>query len=230
MQDPEAIGPYDLATLALSAFVLVALASETFLPLSPNVRAVLGYADFVVCVMFMSDFVIRLKTAPDRRKYLWQSGWLDFVSSIPMFPALRLGRLGRVFRVFKVLRGARSARNLTQYLAKRRVDSTVSIMFVSAFMLVIIASIAVLQFEGEQNDANIRTPEDAVWWAYATVTTVGYGDRFPVTTEGRLVGAVLMIAGIGVYGVIAGSVAAWFVGPPKQSPKEHTEPNFELSQ
>jgi voltage-gated potassium channel len=216
MQVSNRIRPYDVAILALSAFVLMALAVETFLPITGSVRSILQYADLAVCMVFLSDFVVRLKTATNRRRYMLESGWLDFISSLPTIPALRLGRLARLFRAFKVLRGVRSARNLTQHLAQRRVESTVSIMLVSAFMLVILASIAILQFEGDHSQANIRTPEDAVWWAYATVTTVGYGDRYPVTTEGRLVGAVLMIGGIGVYGVIAGAIAAWFLGPQKQ--------------
>jgi voltage-gated potassium channel len=224
MPTRDQIRPYDLAMLILSAFVLLALAITTLTSITGPVRAVLEYADYAVCAVFLGDFAIRLKIAPNRRRYMLENGWLDLISSIPTFPALRLGRLTRLFRAFKVFRGVRSARNLADHLMRRRVESSVSMVLLLAFLLVILAAIAVLQFETGDN-ANIRTAEDALWWAYATVTTVGYGDRYPVTTEGRLVGAVLMLVGIGVYGVIAGSTAAWFVAPHKNSKGEDQGPS-----
>jgi voltage-gated potassium channel len=81
-----------------------------------------------------------------------------------------------------------------------------------AILVMVTASVAVLQFE-TTDSANIKTAEDALWWAMTTMTTVGYGDRFPVTTEGRLVAAVLMCAGVGLFGTLSGLLAAWFVAP-----------------
>ncbi len=74
------------------------------------------------------------------------------------------------------------------------------------------ASIAVLHFEVGPA-ANIKTPQDALWWALVTITSVGYGDRYPVTAEGRLVAAALMVAGVGLFGTFAGFIAAWFLSP-----------------
>jgi voltage-gated potassium channel len=73
-------------------------------------------------------------------------------------------------------------------------------------------SIAVLQFE-KASGGNIVSGEDALWWAITTMTTVGYGDRFPITSEGRLVAVVLMAAGVGVFGTLSGLVASWFLAP-----------------
>lgn len=78
-------------------------------------------------------------------------------------------------------------------------------------MWVVFASIAILQVE-KSPDANIQTPEHALWWAFSTITSVGYGDKYPVTPEGRLVAAVLMTAGVGVFGTFTGFVASWFLG------------------
>lgn len=75
------------------------------------------------------------------------------------------------------------------------------------------SAIAILGFEADADSANIRSPEDALWWAVTTITTVGYGDRFPVTTEGRIIAAVLMTAGVGLFGTLSGVVAAWFLAP-----------------
>jgi voltage-gated potassium channel len=202
--------PFDLAVLLLSVFVLTTLTLTTFLKLDGSVQAIFEYADLAVCAVFLVDFAVRFKTAPSRKRYILQEGWLDLISSIPTIQAFRLGRLARLFRAFRVLRAIRSAKLLSGYLMSHRVESALSAVATIGFLLVILASIAVLQFETEEH-SNIRTPGDALWWAYATVTTVGYGDRYPVTTEGRLVGAFLMLAGIGVYGVIAGSTTAWFM-------------------
>ena len=77
-------------------------------------------------------------------------------------------------------------------------------------MIVVFSSIAILQFETAP-EANIKTPIDAFWWAYVTVTTVGYGDRYPLSVEGRIIGCVLMTFGVGLFGTFSGFVASLFV-------------------
>jgi voltage-gated potassium channel len=80
---------------------------------------------------------------------------------------------------------------------------------VTAILFVFFSAIAILQVENDPN-SNIKTAEDAFWWAYVTLTTVGYGDRFLVTTEGRIIAGILMTAGVGPVGTFAGFVASWF--------------------
>lgn len=84
-----------------------------------------------------------------------------------------------------------------------------------AVLMIIFSSIAVLQVENDPN-SNIKTAEDAIWWAYVTITTVGYGDKFPVTTEGRLIAALLMTVGVGLFGTFTAYLASWFVGETKK--------------
>jgi voltage-gated potassium channel len=80
-----------------------------------------------------------------------------------------------------------------------------------AFLLVSFSALSILVLE-QHVDSNIKTAEDAVWWAMSTITTVGYGDRYPVTTEGRMLGMVLMLMGVGMYGGLSGMVASVFLG------------------
>jgi voltage-gated potassium channel len=77
-----------------------------------------------------------------------------------------------------------------------------------AVLVIFTAAIAALEFERETG--NIKTAEDALWWAVTTITTVGYGDRYPTTTEGRLVAVGLMAVGVGLFGTLSGAAASWF--------------------
>ena len=80
--------------------------------------------------------------------------------------------------------------------------------------MIIFSSIAILQVETAPT-SNIKTAEDAIWWAYTTITTVGYGDRFPVTTEGRFIATLLMTVGVGLFGTFTAYLASWFIGENK---------------
>ena len=93
----------------------------------------------------------------------------------------------------------------------RSVGITLKVTVVSLF-LTYMAAVQITVVERVQESGNIKTFGDGLWWAITTVTTVGYGDRFPVTTEGRVLAFGLMIVGISLIGVITATVAAWFVG------------------
>jgi voltage-gated potassium channel len=84
------------------------------------------------------------------------------------------------------------------------------------------SAIAILHCESVP-ESNIKSPEDAVWWAVTTITTVGYGDRYPVTTEGRFIGALLMLVGVGLFGTLAGFIASWFLQPSAGRQKSELE-------
>ena len=203
---------YLIFVLILSILALVALAIETLFKLDQSTRTILDYADYVVCALFFLDFFVMLISAENKRRYLITWGWLDFLSSIPMVNVFRWGRAARIIRIFRVLRVVKSAKIITSLIFERRTQSFFLAILLVSIVLITIASISVLHFE-ITSDANIKTPEDAFWWAIVTITTVGYGDRYPVTTEGRFVAAILMVAGIGLFGTFSGFVASWFIGP-----------------
>jgi voltage-gated potassium channel len=138
-------------------------------------------------------------------------GWLDLVSSIPMIDGTRWGRAARIVRVLRVLRGLRATKLLAGLVLRRRGESAFLAVSLVALLLIVFCSIAVLHFETDP-ESNIKTAEDALWWAFATITTVGYGDCYPVTWEGRLIATILMCAGVGLFGTFSGFLAAWFIG------------------
>lgn len=215
--DPqERPGPYQLFMLVLCVLTLLSLGISIAVPLEPSSRNVLEHADNVVCGLFFADFLHSLYTAPNRMAYFVKWGWIDLLSSIPAVGPLRLGRFVRVVRVLRVIRAVRSARAIAMLLMAKREQSAVLAGLLLGLLLVVCSSIAVLQFETEPG-ANIKTAGDALWWSMTTMSTVGYGDRYPVTTGGRIVAVFLMAGGVGIFGTLSGVVASWFLTPSQQA-------------
>ena len=205
--------PYLLFMLFLSIAAILALAVDVVAPLSVGSRTVLEWADTAICIVFFFDFLAQLRRAENRWRYIATWGWLDLLSSIPTVAAFRFARAARVVRIVRVLRGLRSARFITQLILERRTQSAILAALLISITVVTVGAIAMLHFESA-GDGNIKSAEDALWWAVVTVTTVGYGDKFPVTTEGRVVAAFLMAVGVGLFGTITGFLASWFLAPP----------------
>jgi len=216
----ENVGATQLLLVGLSVYVLIALLAEAVVDLSPPTREILEVIDTCVCVVFLADFFYRLWRAPSKSDFLrW--GWIDFISSVPTLPMLRWGRVVRMVRVVRVLRGVRSAKVISSYLFKDRANGVLSTVVLACVLLVVVSSISILHVE-KAADSNIRTAGDALWWSLSTVTTVGYGDRFPVTPEGRLFGVALMTAGVGLFGVFTGYIASWVLNPKAEADQSGT--------
>ncbi len=213
---------YEFFMLVLCVYVLVALAATTFLQLDEAFVDILDCVDTAICFVFMADFFAKLFTAEDKLKYMkW--GWIDFLSSIPAVGPLRWGRFARIVRILRLLRGVRSSKILIEFLLRRRAESAFGTAVLIALLVVVFSSVAILVFEREDSAANIKTSEDALWWAFATVTGVGYGDRFPVTSAGRAVAALTMTAGVALFGTFAGFVASWFLAPRDEEQEDELE-------
>lgn len=209
--DPHKAGPYQLFMLLLCVLSLVILAVDSFVPIKSDTRVILDYVDTGVCVAFLADFLHSLWTADSKLGYLkW--GWIDLLSSIPTIEALRLGRAARILRIFRLLRGIKSAKALAKHLLRRRAQSALLTAVLMAILLILVSSILILRYEISP-EANIQSAEDALWWSFVTVTTVGYGDLYPVTSEGRLIGMALMVVGVGLFGTLSGYIATWFLSP-----------------
>jgi voltage-gated potassium channel len=223
----EKIGPFQILLLALSIYVLLALCVVVVIPISASTHSILIHVDNAVCIVFLYDFFHRLAVSKNKIQFLrW--GWIDFVSSIPLLPIFRVGRAIRVVRVLRLLRGFRSVKMIGSILFANRAKGTLATAVFFCTLLTIFSSVAILQVENRP-DSNIRGPEDALWWSVVTITTVGYGDLFPVTSEGRLIGAGLMICGVGLFAVLSGAFATWFTNTP-QSEKESEEIDLNTAQ
>jgi voltage-gated potassium channel len=206
----EKVGVFQLVLLVLSLVVLGALVADTFFHVSPEISRILQTVDTIVCIFFLADFVIRFSQARSKWTFMkW--GWIDLLASIPSVPTLRWGRVVRVFRILRLLRGLRSLQRVLQLIFEHRTRGGVASVALTMFLFITFSSVAILVCE-QRPDANIKTAEDAMWWSVTTITTVGYGDKYPVTTSGRMVAMVLMVSGVGLFGMLSGVVASFFLG------------------
>lgn len=202
---------YRLLMFCVGVYVFAELAANSFLSLSQSTEQILEAIDLAICGLFFADFCVNLFRARDKRAFLkW--GWLDLISSIPLLPFTGVRRVGKIIRVLRAVGAFRSARFVVGHFLTNRSDRTFFAVSLVSILLILTSSVLVLELETTP-EANIRTPADALWWAFSTITTVGYGDKYPVTTCGRLLAMVLMTAGVGVFGTFTGFVASWLLRP-----------------
>ena len=213
-KQPQNFGALNLVVLVLSVYILMALLVDTFFKLPPETSKLLEYVDSLICVFFLIEIFVRLYRAPNKKEF-WKWGWVDLVASIPTFNYTRFARILRLIRLLRLIRAFKTTQQFLQHIYRSRAEGAFSSVATIAFLLIIFCSVAILQVETDPA-SNIKTAGDAIWWSYATVTTVGYGDKYPVTTEGRLIGMVLMTAGVGLFGTFSGFIASWFVTGKKE--------------
>ncbi len=200
---------WHVTMLILCVYVLASLLVDTVFRLDKNNRDLMLTIDNFICLIFIADFFHSLFTAKSKLQYLkW--GWIDLISSIPNMPWLWAGRLAMVVRTVRILRVIRSGKILLTFIYLRRTENAIAAVILITIIMVSFSSIAILNVE-DVPTSNIKTAEDALWWSISTITTVGYGDIYPVTTEGRIVAAVLMITGVGLFGAFTAYVASLFV-------------------
>jgi voltage-gated potassium channel len=204
------ITAYDLVIALLAVFSLIILALLIFVPLSPSTADILNALENLLCIVFLFDFFRSLFRAQNKWRYFLRGGgWLDLLGSLPFsrLAVFRIFRLFRVVRVMRTLKGNDYRKMLTGRLAEN------TLLFTLVVALVLIFTIAGIVLYAEQGapNANIKTYHDAVWWAFVTITTVGYGDFYPVTTLGQSMAIILMFFGLGIIGVLSSYLASTFI-------------------
>lgn len=192
--------------MALGFAYLVLYSFQVLQPMSQATFDLLELASLIIYVIFVIDLILRVIAAG---KELFTIGgflmflkqnWLAIAATLlPAFRSLR------VLRVLLVLRG------LGPFLTTR--SSKVG-MVVGVTLPIVLYTAALSVYEAERfaDGANITSFGEAIWWAFASVTTVGYGDRFPVTEDGRFVATLLMVIGIGLFSSLTALLAAWVMG------------------
>ena len=178
-------------------------------------QTVVRVIDILLSVVFLIDFLARLRRAPSRADYVFrQFGWADLLASLP-FPQVKILRVFRLVRVARLLRRY-GAGNIARSLLRDRAGSALLSLLFIAVLVLEFGSLTILHVEKNAPDASITTAADALWYVIVTMSTVGYGDVFPVSKVGREIGTFIIVVGVGIFGTLSGYLANLFLAPRKE--------------
>lgn len=198
----------DLPLLLLAVAMIPLLVVPLFLDASPGVDRTLLTCDWMIWAVFAADFSVKVAVAPRRLHYI-RSHWLH--AAMVLLPFLRPLRALRLLRALRVARVAVAigvdASLLRRIAAQRGLQLTVAAVVTTA----VLGALLVLLAERNEASGNIHDYGDALWWSVSTMTTVGYGDRFPTTPAGRGIAVVLMLVGIAALSTLTATIAAFLV-------------------
>ena len=212
---------YNIFILVLTVLSLAVMV-VMLLPISEATMKLLSVYDTLICVIFLIDFFLNLRGAAKKSDYfIKERGWLDLLGSIPSLGLFtnagkyaglfRLARLSRLARIVRLLRGE-NKKTLIKDILENRSRYAMFLTILLTILVLSVSSVLVLQFESQSPDANIKTGGDAFWYSIVTITTVGYGDRYPVTPAGRITAMFIMFMGVGIIGALASILASLLVG------------------
>lgn len=203
------VSPYDLFMFAVTILSLVNLVLYLFIR-DETLLIAIGSIDIILSGLFFIDFLRLFFRAPKRATYFFkQFGWADLLASLP-FPQFKILRIFRLIKAYGLIKRA-GWKNIRATFSNDRASTAIFIVLFVIILLLEFGSVGILAIEGDDPNANIHTASDALWWVYVTITTVGYGDTYPVTNAGRVVGAFVMLVGVGLFGVVTGYLANKFL-------------------
>lgn len=216
---------YELFILLLSLVSVFNMAVEflgRFVGIQETAIEVITIINVFLTVFFLFDFFYRFFTAASKSGYFWgRQGWADLLACIP---ALRIFRLFRIVRAVRLLRRF-GVRNMINQVINNRASSA---LYITVFLILVVAetaAITILRAEAHNPDANLVNASDAVWWVFVTLTTVGYGDFYPTTNTGRIIGIFVMFSGTALIGILASFLASFMLGSPAKLEEEELAPD-----
>jgi voltage-gated potassium channel len=205
---------YEIFIGVLSILSILNLILGIFIP-DPDIAQVLNIMNWLFSIIFIIDFIYRILTAPSKSNYFFrQFGWADLLASLP-FEQTKILRIFRLVRVYRLMRAV-GPKTVADTLLKDRAGSALIILLLMGILVLEFGSLAILRAEEMNPDANIKTASDAIWYTMVTISTVGYGDRYPTTNWGRIIGTLIIIIGVGIFGTFTGYLANLFLSPQKK--------------
>lgn len=205
---------FDFAIQVLIVISLVTFSVETIPDLSPQAQGLLHVIEVIIVLIFTVEYLLRIVFAENKLRFITSFfGIVDLLAILPFYIAsgidlrsVRAFRLLRLFRIFKLARYSLAVRRFHRafLIAKEEI-----VLFLCAtLILLFLASVGIYYFENEAQPESFKSVFHSLWWAVATLTTVGYGDVYPITTGGRIFTFVILLIGLGIVSVPAGLVSA----------------------
>jgi len=206
-----------LADLSIQILIIVSMVSfsiETLPDLSERTYAFLAGVETLVVMIFTVEYLIRVLVTKRKLTYIFSFyGIVDLLAILPFYlsstvslQALRILRLFRLFRLLKLARYNEALRRVGRALAVAKEELV--LFSIVTLMLLYLSALGIYHFEHAAQPEHFRSIFDSLWWAVATLTTVGYGDIYPITTGGRLFTFVVLMLGLGVVAVPTGIIAS----------------------
>ena len=212
--DTAAGRAFDLIVLALIVYSMITLSIETLPDLSDASAQFLRISEVVVTLLFTGEYILRVITSEKKLEYIFSFyGIIDFLAIVPFYLSLgidlrglRAFRLFRIFRILKIARYSKAMKRFGKALVLAR-EEAVLFIFVTAILL-FLSAVGIYYFEHQAQPEQFKSIPHSLWWAVATLTTVGYGDVYPITAGGRVFTFLILMIGLGIVAVPAGLVAA----------------------
>ncbi|MFC6237632.1 potassium channel family protein [Longivirga aurantiaca] len=206
---------YEIFVAALSILSIINLVL-IFMVEDQALEYVLQSMNLLLSLVLFFDFLYRMRKAPVKGHYFWREfGWADLGASLPL-PQLKVLRVFRLIKVWRLAKVYGTKRLLTA-LVKERAETALFLLLLIAVLVLEFGSLAMLRIEQPVEGANITSASDALWYVLVTISTVGYGDQFPVTNLGRVLGVGIIVLGVGIFGTLTGFLANAFIAPRKSA-------------
>ena len=213
---------YEIFIGALSILSIFNLVLAYAFVKDPALQEVIHVMNALFSGIFIVDFTYRIVTTSKKADYFFRRfGWADLLSSLP-FPQFKILRIFRLLRVYRLMKDY-GAKNVLQSLTKDRAGSALVTLLMAGILVLEFGSLAILRIEEYARGSNIKTATDALWYVIVTISTVGYGDHYPVTTRGYFVGTLIIVVGVGIFGTFTGYLANLFLSPAKEKEPDESD-------
>ena len=205
---------FDLFIQMLIILSLFCFMVETLPNLSQSVVNILGIIEIVTIVIFSLEYFLRIFFAKHKIKFIFSFyGIIDLIAILPFYissgidlRSVRVFRLFRLFRIFKILRYSEAIKRFSA--AFKEVKAELTLFAIATLFLLYVSSVGIYYFENEAQPEAFSSVFHCLWWAVATLTTVGYGDIYPITLGGKIFSSIIVLIGIGIVAVPTGLIAS----------------------
>ena len=205
---------FDLSIQTLIVLSLISFSIETLPDLDPEFRKFLQVFEIISVIIFTIEYLLRIFVASKKIRFVFSFyGIIDLMAILPFYltfgidlRSIRIFRLFRLFRVFKILRYSKAIQRFIKAFISIK-EELVLFIILSTFLL-FFSAVGIYYFENPVQPDVFRSIFDSLWWAVATLTTVGYGDIYPITLGGKVFTSIMLFIGLGVIAVPTGLIAS----------------------